>query len=139
VILDNELFLSNAQAITADAASTNVVDLKAAKDIGPGEGVGVVAKTVAAFATLTSLNIIIQGCTAADGTGATTILTKNFLLAALGANKALAMPSIPSGSSFRYIRAYYDVVGSDATAGSITLYLTPHALGAKTGNVNAKY
>lgn len=139
MILDYELWFSNAQALTGDAASTNVVDLKAAKDIGAGERLSVIARVTTTFDNLTSLNVILQGCTAADGTGATTLLTRNFLLAALTAGSELPMGSVPAGQSFRYLRMYYDVVGSDPAAGAITSYLSFDDRGQKAQNDAVRY
>lgn len=126
MILDYELELSSLQAITATAASANNVDTKAVKDFAAGEPVNVWARVGAAFNNLTSLDIAIQGCDDAAGTGAVTLVTKNFLLASLStANRALPMPSIPAGTRKRFIRALYTVNGAAPATGTISLGLVP--------------
>lgn len=70
MIFDATLLFSDAQAITADAASTNYIDLGAtgvpfggvalARDIGPGTPIPISVTVGAAFNTLTSLDIYLE-------------------------------------------------------------------------------
>lgn len=134
MILDYELELSSKQAIVATAASTNNVDLKAAKDVGVGEPIHVAARVTQAFNNLTSLDVAIQGCDDAAGTNPVTLVTKNFLLAALTNNAPLPMPPLPAGVSKRFLRALYTVNGAAPTTGQVTLGIVP-GTDAKPGNV----
>jgi hypothetical protein len=59
-ILDRQILFSNEQAITATAASTDVVDLGANRDIGAGEPLYVLVQVMQAFDNLTSLTIALQ-------------------------------------------------------------------------------
>lgn len=132
MILDNTLVLSDSQAITVDAASTNIIDLGATgtpvgasaalvADIGKTGDVAVICNVVEAFATLTSLTISVQVATDAAFTTPVEVASKTYAVAALTPAKMLSFPAeIPEGANLRYLRLYYDVTGSTATAGKIT-------------------
>ncbi len=71
MIVDDTLVLSDGQAITVDAGSTNIIDLGAAgtpygaaaavrRDIGIGTNIPIVISVTETFATLTSLTVSIQ-------------------------------------------------------------------------------
>ena len=57
MLLDAQNLFSDAQAITATAASTNVIDTGSAKDDGKGAGVPLLIQCVEDFDNLTSLTI----------------------------------------------------------------------------------
>ena len=117
MIIDKGLIMSDDQAITADAASTVVIDQ--VKAGGPfKKEMYLFVKCTAAFNTLTSLNIKFE--TSSDNFSAdTTVLsTVNVLLAGLTANTVLIRAALPIGLK-RYIRMNYDVVGTDPTTGSL--------------------
>ena len=131
MIFDKTLQFSNAQAITADAASTNVIDLKALgtsyghaaallRDLGIGTHVPLLIQVVEAFNTLTSLDVILQGSVDEAFTSPVTILSQNKVLAALTVGAQFQIDYLPRGTTYRYIRLYYDVVGTDPTLGKIT-------------------
>ena len=73
MLLDSQLLFSDAQAITTTAASTNVVDLVDARDIGPGMPLEVLFAVGTAFTTDTTnastLTISLQGSTNATNSG----------------------------------------------------------------------
>lgn len=127
-ILDQQTLFSDAQAITADAASTNVIDLgpiMSTRDIGPGKAIPVLIQVVEAFAGLTSLNVAIQVC-AAEGFGSgvkTVAKSAEILLADLKVGYEIPLSWIPKGTDLRYMRLYYDVTGT-GTAGKITAGIT---------------
>lgn len=119
MILDKQTLLSNAQAITASAASTNIYDTGSAADIGPGSDVEVLLVVPAAFNTLTSLDIALQ-CDADVAFGSPkTLWTVNALLAGLTAGSKVRLPCVPVGCE-RYLRLYYAVNGANPTTGTIT-------------------
>lgn len=117
MIIDKELIFSDDQVITADAASTVVIDQEVAG--GPfKKEMYLFVKSTAAFNTLTSMNIQLQ--TSSDNFSSdTTILSAvNVLLAGLTKDTVLIQAALPIGLK-RYIRVYYDVVGTNPTLGSM--------------------
>lgn len=136
MIFDSTLLLSNAQAITADAASTNVIDLGAPgkvygaganliRDIGKGKPIPLLVQVVEAFATLTSLTVSLQVDDADTFGSPKTVWTSPAIpVAELIIGKVVVPEYIPRGTNERYMRLYYDVTGSNATAGKITAGVT---------------
>lgn len=119
-MLDNTLFFSDGQAVTDTAASTNVLDL------GGGEfnPLYLVVKTGTAFATCTSVTAALQTSDDSTFSSATTLLTlPTWAVASLTANTLLAKIRLPLGLK-KYVRLYYTVAGSDATAGTLDAFLT---------------
>lgn len=131
MIFDNTLLFSKAQAITADAASTNVIDLRALntvygaaaallRDIGIGSKVPLLCQVVEAFNTLTSLEFQLQGSVDEAFTSPVVIARETKLLAALTVGAQFNIDFIPRGATYRYMRMYYDVTGTPPTLGKIT-------------------
>lgn len=131
MIFDASLLLSDQQAITASAASTNVIDLGTTgtpfgsgvaltRDIGRGEEVDLSISVVQSFATLTSLQVAVQ--TSPDNSTWTTKYSGRVVpLAELVAGFQFKFPCcFDEGTDERYVRLYYTVAGSNATAGKIT-------------------
>lgn len=119
-ILDNELTFSNAQAVTATAVSTNVVDLGVDRDIGIGEPVYLAVQVGAAFAGLTSLTVELQ--TSADNSTWSTLYNSGAIpLADLTAGAQPVRVVVPSRTE-RYLRVNYTVAGT-GTAGTVTASL----------------
>lgn len=118
MILDKALQLSDNQAVTASAASTNVIDQLVGGDAY--EPVFVVASVSEDFAGLTSLTIDIQTADDEEFTTPVTLLSSGAIPAAdLKAGSEPFKARLPFGT-FRYVRAYYTVVGT-GTAGKISL------------------
>ncbi|WP_299078681.1 Bbp16 family capsid cement protein [uncultured Paraglaciecola sp.] len=131
MIFDKTLQFSDAQAITATAVSTNVIDLGAndaphgetagpARDIAVGMEIPLAVQVVETFLTLTSLAIVLQASAAENMSSPTEITIADIAVADLVAGKTLPYPTFPEGVSGRYMRLNYVVTGSDATAGKIT-------------------
>lgn len=122
MLYDLENLFSNNQAITADAASTNVVKMAAGvlKEVAFGTPIPLRIQVTEDFATLTSLNIKVQTATdAAFTTPVTLAETGDIAVASLKAGYVAPINFIPKGNK-GYMRLYYDVTGSNATAGKIT-------------------
>lgn len=133
MLMDFEAKFSNEQAITASAASADVIDwgaigtpMHAAAALDVDWGIpdclflqGFVTTT---FATLTSLTIAIQVDTVENFASPTAVLTTGAIpVASLVEGVWLRQLRMPRGLTQRYMRAYYTVTGSNATAGAITL------------------
>ncbi|WP_428075531.1 Bbp16 family capsid cement protein [Candidatus Avelusimicrobium luingense] len=122
MLLDQNSVLSDKQAVTTTAASTNIVDLKSAGNFVPG-GMFAVCRVDVNFATLTSLKIALETADNAEFSNAVELASGSFLAAALTADKQLMAVAVPVGVK-RYLRAKYTVTGDAATAGKISFFLT---------------
>lgn len=131
MILDTSLLLSDGQAVTVSAPSTNVIDLGATgtpfganaalvRDIGRGAELDLAVAVTQAFAGLTSLQVAVQ--VSPDNATWTTVASGPAVpLASLVAGYQFKVPgSIEEGSNARYLRLSYTVTGSAATAGKVT-------------------
>lgn len=162
-MLDNLLTFSNAQALTATAVSTNIVDLLAARDLGvSGEGppLKVLITSDNAFASATNaglLQIQVQGApdngSGSPGTYYTmaetdaltvTQLNSGFNSAAAGTANAgtelfpINLPAIPPGKAKpRFLRINYVVTVENFTAGHIVIATL--AIGREQDPIAAAY
>lgn len=129
MIFDVQTLLSNAQAITASAASTNVIDLGPIKsgtvrDIGKGKAIPLLIQIVETFNTLTSLTFALQvDNDEAFGTPKT-VWSATVLLADLKAGKVVVPEYVTRGTDERYMRLNYTVTGTNPTLGKITAGIT---------------
>ena len=126
MFLDAQLLFSDAQAITAAAASTNIVDLGSARDIGLGENLYVGVTVDVAFTDAGSdstLTVALQGDSTDTFTPDSTVTLFTIpALAAIG-DSFFARIS-PAVANLRYIRLYYTPVTGDLTTGSVTAFIT---------------
>lgn len=125
MIFDKQALFSDAQAITATAASTNVVDLGPIGnvpdvDFGKGEKVPLLVQVVEDFNNLTSLDVALQLDSTTDFTPDKTIDLGTYALSALKAGMQINRDDLPRGLSLRYARLYYTVTGTAPTTGKIT-------------------
>lgn len=131
MIFDRTLLFSNAQAITATAASTDIVDLSATgtvfgaaaalvRDIGKGQQIPIDIQVVEAFNNLTSLTIAVQTATDAAFTTPVTVQSQTLALADLTAGRVSSITFVPPGVKQRYVRLLYTVTGTAPAAGKIT-------------------
>lgn len=119
MITDFQTLLSNVQAITVAAPSTNVYDTGSTADDGPGTELKLFASNGAAFAS-TSLTMAVSLQTAVDAAFTTPIelWTHTVLATSLIGNQHINLPNVPNGAK-RYLRLYY-TPSATATAGDIT-------------------
>jgi len=131
MIFDRTLLLSNAQAVTATAPSTDNLDLGVTgtvygasaalvRDIGKGQEIPLSVQVVEAFNNLTSLTVTLQ---TDDNTGFTSprdVQSSTLLLADLQPGAPSTMVRVPPGTKERYVRLLYTVTGTAPTAGRIT-------------------
>lgn len=129
MIFDQQTLLSDAQAITASAASTNVIDLGPIKagivrDIGKGCKIPLLIQVVETFNTLTSLTIALQVDDADTFPSAKTVWSSTVALADLKAGKVIMPEFITRGTDEAFMRLNYTVAGTNPTLGKITAGVT---------------
>lgn len=130
MILDSQTLLSNAQAITADAGSTNQINLGPrgagiVNDLGNGNQVPLLVQVVETFNNLTSMVVSIQvDEDSAFGSPKTVATSPSILLASLVAGYTFNLDYIPRGANELYLRVYYDITGTAPTTGKITAGVT---------------
>jgi len=131
MIFDETLLFSNAQAITADAASTNIVDLLAtgtayghaaplSKDIGKGNSIPLLVQVVETFNELTSMRVVVQVDDNSGFASPKSVLETTLVAADLVAGRTFPFTVVPPGTNERYLRIYYDITGTAPTAGRVT-------------------
>lgn len=120
MILDANLIFSDEQAVTASAASENVLDFQEAGD-AVGQELTIRAVVTTAFAGLTSLQIKVQ--TSADNSSFTDVLLTPAIPAAnLTKGAEILCVRVPRGLK-RYARLSYVVAGT-GTAGKVTAFMS---------------
>ena len=138
MIIDNTLVLSDHQAVTATAASTNLWDTLAngrpygwvtdrTADIGEGYlNIPLLVEVTTAFATLTSLTISVEVDDNEAFSSATTVATTGAIPAAtlVAGYRVKGLDRVPAGVTEQFMRLKYTVAGSDATAGKIFAAVT---------------
>ena len=132
MIFDSTNLFSSAQAITATAASTNVIDLGATgkvvggtanlvRDIGLGQRIPLRIQVVEAFNTLTSLAVTIQVDDNEAFSSPTTVYSQTIALAGLTLGAVFnGLYFVPPKTNERYVRLNYTVAGTNPTLGKIT-------------------
>lgn len=110
-----------------------------AADVAKGEPLFAVARVGTAFATCDSIDIEIGYATDNAGTGFEAVLGKKTILVAdLTANKYIQLgmlPSMPAASLDKVLSCKVTVNGADATAGTLSVYLTPFKDGIPQNDV----
>ncbi len=130
MLLDNQTKFSDAQAITASAASDNILDLAVVRNIGAGKNLYLVLFVTTASTDSGSDSTVTPSLQADDNasfSSAATIRTFDTLaaLTAAGTKRIYKLePFTDAGTFERYIRLYYTVAGGNLTTGAISAYLT---------------
>ena len=126
--LDSQLLLSDAQAVTADAASTNTVDEAiAGNDVTVGEPLCIVFQVdVAADFTTGDEVYEFQAIQSANANlSSPDILSQRSILAAdLTAGSLHYLPIPPGSKTKRYLGAFYNVGGTTPTI-TVTAFIQP--------------
>jgi hypothetical protein len=128
--VDAQLMYSDAQALTATAVSTNIVDHGADRDMGTGEPLAVVVLVdVALDGTTGDETYAVQVQTddnssfsSASSVGGSVSLTRG---AAAGTKYVIPLPA--DTAIERYTRLNYTLGGTSPT-GTVTAYLTPMSM-----------
>lgn len=121
MLLDQNAMMSDKQAVTASAASANVIDLGAAGNAVPG-ALFAVCRVDEAFAGVTQLKVSLQTDENEAFSDAEELLSATFAQADLNQVQNLFAMVMPNGAK-RYLRAYYTVTGS-GSAGKLSCFLT---------------
>lgn len=130
MIFSNELLLSDNQAITGDAVSTNIIDLGAQgtphgdaaalnMDKGKVSRIPFLLQVTEDFDNLTSLTVTVEKDTETGFGSAEDVWSHTFLAAELVAGTQLPFDILSRNLDQRYIRLDYDVTGTAPTTGKI--------------------
>lgn len=123
MIVDQHNILSDGQAITATAASTNVIDLGAStmkRDVGKGTKIPVRIQVVEAFNNATSITFALQVCAVEGfGSGVKTVWSSTVALADLKAGAVIVPEFLTRGTDLRFMRLNYTVTGTAPTTGKV--------------------
>lgn len=122
--IDDHLVMSDKQAVTASAASTNVIDLGAA-GIGDGRGLRLLLNVDENAAAGGAATVVFALQTAVDAAFSTPVqltATAAIAKAAIVKGANLLEFTIPP-SVLRYVRMYYTVATGPLTAGKFTAAL----------------
>lgn len=119
MLFDAKLLMSNAQAITASAASTDIIDRGDSKDVGRAGDIPLVIQVIESFNTLTSLTIDLQTDDSSGFGTARSLYQIVVPLADLKLGYQTPVITLPQKTK-RYLRVNYTVTGTAPTAGKIT-------------------
>lgn len=128
--VDAHNLFSDAQAVTAAAASTNLIDLGVSlRNMGVGTPIYIVSQVDVAFTDSSSnstLAVTLEQDTAAAFSSTTSIQTVGTFaaLAAIGARLVAAI-SIDVITE-QFVRLYYTPANGNLSTGSVTSFLTDH-------------
>lgn len=118
MLFDAKLLMSNKQAITATAASTDVIDTANPKDYGKGGDVPLAIQVTESFNNLTSLAIAIQTDDNSAFSSPKTLATVTVLAADLVVGYKSPIITLPQGCE-RFLRINYTVTGTAPTTGRV--------------------
>ena len=122
--LDAQHLFSDAQALTATAVSTNVIDLGGDHNVGIGEPMAVVITLdVGTDFTTGDETYVVTLQTGSSATPTTVIATKEIVgLQAAGEKFVLSIPADTTGE--RYLRVNYTLAGTTPSV-TVTAFLIP--------------
>jgi hypothetical protein len=142
MLMSNQQLFSDSQALTATAASTNIIDLTATgtvlgaptalvRDIGKGNPIPLsVRHMVASGGTSPTLVVAVQVDTVAAFSSPTTVLTSETFAGAAAGDEAYIEVYLPETVSQRFLRLNYTLGGT-----SPTFTVTAGIVMAKSSNV----
>lgn len=120
MLIDQLNVLSDAQEVTASAASENIIDQKAAGDAFAAPWL--VGKVDTAFAGGTSYKIALETSDADTFSDKKELFSATFEPTDMTEGATLFKVRIPAGT-LRYLRGYYTVSGT-GSAGAVSLFVT---------------
>jgi hypothetical protein len=127
MFIDGDLLFSDAQALTATAASTNYIDVGAARDLGVGQELYIVVIVDTAFTDASSDSTITVSIETDDevtftGPAATHTLGILAALSAAGTKKVYRIG--PDMLNYRYAQLKYTTTNGSLTTGAVTAFIT---------------
>ena len=124
--VDALLLFSDAQAITATAASTSHVDFGSVRDVGAGEDLYVVVSCDVAMTDASSDSTVAVSIEGDSTTTFTPDFTRTlFTFSALSAAGTIKYAKLgPGDVNLRYLQLMYTVAGGNLTTGSFTAFMT---------------
>lgn len=127
MIMDAQNLFSDAQAVTAAAASTNLLDLGAVRDIGVGKTIYLVASVDVAFTDAGSDSALVVTVETDDNEAfsspALAVQTVGTFAALSAAGTRLIVQLAPGAIVQRYMRVFYTPTNGNLTTGSVTTFL----------------
>ena len=123
MIIDAQLLFSDEQAITATAASTNIIDLGEERRIGTGEPLYLVASLDEAMADAGSdstITVTLESDSTSAFSSPATVMTLGTFAATSAAGTALKGVLPPDVPTERFIRLNYTVANGNLSAGKVT-------------------
>lgn len=124
--VDALLLFSDAQAVTATAASTSSIDLSAVRDAGTGEDLYVVVTCDVAMTDASSDSTLAVAIEGDSTTTFTPDYTRTlFTFSALSAAGTVKIAKLSPGDvNLRYLQLKYTPASGDLTTGSFTAFIT---------------
>jgi len=123
--VDNNLVLSDAQAVTATAASTKSVDFATAlRNVGAGQEIDLVVNVVTACSSSTATTVTFAIQDSADNSTFTDVVVSPAVSAASLTLGAEPFRTILPRTLRRYVQVNYTVTTGALAAGAFTAYLT---------------
>lgn len=126
MMIDRQNQFSSAQAVTATAGSTDIIDLASAgRNVGVGEIVYIVVIVTAAFTDVGSDSTVAVTLETDDNTSMSSPTTIQTIgtFSALAAAGTRLISRLPVATYERYIGIRYTVAGGNLSTGSITAFL----------------
>lgn len=124
MLIDSQLLFSDAQALTATAASTNLIDHGSDRNIGVGEPlVAVITVDVALAGTTPTFQVTVQTDDNAAFSSAASV-AQSLQYSALAAGAKVVVPLPPDTSPERFTRLNYTLGGTTPTI-TVTASLMP--------------
>lgn len=130
MIRDGQTTFSDAQAITSAAASTNVIDLSVARDMGIGQELYVVTVITTALTDSSSNSTVAVTAETdtADSFGSATTAQTLYTIAAVAAAGTVYVARLqPFATDERYLRLYYTPANGNLTTGAWDSFLVATA------------
>jgi hypothetical protein len=131
MILDQNALFSDAQAVTASAASTNHYDLgemgvtaynsvQLRRNVGKAGKIPLLIQVVEDFDALTSMTFTVQTDDNGAFSSAKNVMAVTVPLAELKAGFICPIDKLPRGITEQFLRIFYTVTGAAPTVGKIT-------------------